>query len=391
MATTFRPPRQWVLTEDETINSFANWQSNLKYYLSLNDEFAPYLNANWEKASVANHGLVSDPDGANAKTDVQKAIILDRMLGIIAQYSPSLLRNDIMKKSTSLNSIWTRIRKYYSFQQSEINFLKLSKIQRKEGERYETLFQRILAHLEDNLLTVESGIIHDGAAPTEDEALSPTAERLAVYIWMNLIDNRLPDFIARQYAHDLQTKSIKEIQPMIVDNMESLLAGIAAQDDIQIAYTNSNTVRSKPRLFNRGNNKSQAESKGKKSCTLCKLSGRRHDGHDLATCWHLSKMDRLEMAKTLKLEVNDLEDEEEDGDEILTTHIVDLPAEHDDPLDNTVCRVKCSPSPVMFMYYQHHSCRCLLDTGGMSSLISHMFVRRAKIKMSSIHTRCYSA
>ena len=104
MATTFRPPRQWVLTEEESINSFANWQSNLKYYLSLNDEFAPYLTSNWQKSSVANHGLADDAEGANAKTAVQKAIVLDRMLGIVAQYSPSLLRNDISKKSTSLDT-----------------------------------------------------------------------------------------------------------------------------------------------------------------------------------------------------------------------------------------------------------------------------------------------
>ena len=62
MAVSFRPPRPWVLTEEETINSFANWQSNLKYYLSLNDEFAPYLTAEWQKASTAHHGLVGDAE-----------------------------------------------------------------------------------------------------------------------------------------------------------------------------------------------------------------------------------------------------------------------------------------------------------------------------------------
>ena len=145
-------------------------------------------------------------------------------------------------------------------------------------------------------MTVESGIIHDGAPPAVDEALSPTAERLAVYIWSNLIDNRLPDFVSRQYAHDLQTKSVKEIQPMIVDNMESLLAGIAAEDDVQIAYTASNSTHSKSSSRSpfqsayKGNNKPQAEAKGKKLCVVCKLAGRRHEGHNLTSCWHLSKM-----------------------------------------------------------------------------------------------------
>ena len=388
MAVSFRPPRPWVLTEEETINSFANWQSNLKYYLSLNDEFAPYLTSEWQKSSTPNHGLRSDAaDAPNRKTAVQKAIILDRMLGIIAQYSPSLLRNDITKKSTSLASIWTRIRKYYSFQQSEVNFLKLSKIRRKEGERYETLFQRIIAHLEDNLLTVDSNIIHDGAAPAEDETLSPTAERLAVYLWMNLIDVRLPDYVARQYAHDLQTKSVKEIQPMIVDNMDSLLAGIAADDDVNIAYTGSKQTRSRFDQSRKSfpKSRSQPDSKGK-SCVVCKLAGRKYDTHDISTCWHLSKIDRLAMAKTLKVEIDDIEDEdEEDNDAILSSQVVDLPAEEvTGGVDNepVIRRVQCSRSPTLYMFYREHSCRCLLDTGGQSSLISYSFVQRAKMKMN---------
>ena len=159
MASSFRPPKQWVLQEKETITSFANWQSNLLYHLSLNNEFSAYLEAEWLKKSVASHGFADDGEDAPAatrKTAVQKAIQLDRMLGLVAQFSPSLLRNDIIKKATSLSWVWKRIRKYYSFSQSEVNFLKLSSIQRMENERYETLYQRILAHIEDNLLTIAS-------------------------------------------------------------------------------------------------------------------------------------------------------------------------------------------------------------------------------------------
>ena len=154
----FRPPRQWVLTETETITSFANWKSNILYHLSLSPEFAPFLELEWTKYSVANpnRGLVSDgeevPEAANRKTAVQKWIILDRMLGIVPQFSPSLLRNDITKKSTSLSWVWARIRKHYSFTQSEVNFLRLHTIQRETDERYETFYQRIVAHLDDNLL-----------------------------------------------------------------------------------------------------------------------------------------------------------------------------------------------------------------------------------------------
>ena len=46
------------------------------------------------------------------------------MLGLIAQFAPSFLRSDIIKRSTSLQWIWKRIPKHYSFSQSEGNFLK---------------------------------------------------------------------------------------------------------------------------------------------------------------------------------------------------------------------------------------------------------------------------
>ena len=81
----------------------------------------------------------------------------------------------------------------------------------KYQERYGTFYQRIVAHLEDNLLTVASNLQHDGERPTQDETMSPTTERLAVYLWLDLIDQRLPAYVARVYAHDLQTKTLKDI------------------------------------------------------------------------------------------------------------------------------------------------------------------------------------
>ena len=200
----FRPPKPWQLTESETINSFANWKSNVLYNLSLNNDFAQFLDSEWSKQSVANRGLFAKTTGNVTKTAVQRAIVLDRMLGLVAQFVPSLLRTEIIKRSTSLSWIWNRLRKHYSFTASEVNFLKLSEIKKEEGERYETFYQRIIAHIENNLLTVSSGLEFDGEEPTVDEELSPTAERLGVYLWLTKIDERLPAFVGRIYAHDFK-------------------------------------------------------------------------------------------------------------------------------------------------------------------------------------------
>ena len=160
-------------------------------------------------------------------------IVLKRMLGLIEQFSPSLLQNEILKKSTSLAWIWQRIRKHFSFNQAEVNFLKLVNIQKVDNEKYETFFQRIVAHLEDNLLTVSSGSLHDGVAVEADEEMSPTTERLAVYLWLTSIDKRLP---SRIYAHDLQSKTLKDLQPQIAEAMDSLLTEINTQEDVRIQY-----------------------------------------------------------------------------------------------------------------------------------------------------------
>jgi len=294
----FRAPKPWQLTENETINTFANWKSNVLYNLSLNNEFAQFLDTSWSKKSVTNRGLQDLKEGEEIKkTAVQQAIVLERMLGLVAQFVPALLRSEIIKRSTSLSWIWDRLRKHYSFNTSEVNFLRLSDIKMDEGERYETFYQRIIAHIEDNLLTVSSGLTFDGEEVSEDEELSPTAERLGVYLWLTKIDERLPSFVGRIYAHDLQTKSLKDIQPQLAASMDSLLADLAVQDEVKINFFRSrHTQKSrpsyskynntdKPRLYtDRPSNLKAAQ----KSCLFCKSAGRNPSSHNTSECWFIS-------------------------------------------------------------------------------------------------------
>ena len=87
---TFQVPKPKALGEDEDITSFSKWQSALKFYLSSINMFAPFLEPafTWQKSSVPNRGLTSDADTVpedRRKTAAQKSIILDQMLGVIAQ------------------------------------------------------------------------------------------------------------------------------------------------------------------------------------------------------------------------------------------------------------------------------------------------------------------
>ena len=165
------------------------------------------------------------------------------MLGLISQWVPHYLASDITQKnSISLDSIWQAIRKYYGFQQSETQFMKFTSITWEDGERPERLYQRILAHLQDNLLRKDSKLKHDGVTPTHDEDISPTVERLAVLRWMELIHPSLPVLVQRTFAFDLQRMTLKDIQPQIVDALDGFLEEIRSEE-VKSARVHTSPVR----------------------------------------------------------------------------------------------------------------------------------------------------
>ena len=401
-ANAFRPPKQWSLTENETVTSFANWQSNLLYHLSLCDEFASFLDSVWAAKPAANRGLQDDAaDAVNRKTAAQKAIILERMLGLIAQFAPSLLRKDVIKCSTSLSWIWQRIRRHYGFVQSETNFLKLCEIKRKDDERYETFYQRILAHLDDNLLTVGSNLQHNGVPVAEDETMSPTTERLAVYLWLSLIDERLPSYVARVYAHDLASKSLKDVQPQLSQSMDALLTELSTQSEVQIHYARS-AYNNKRQIPKPPQKPSRSGKQPSKTCSLCKASNRPYQGHDIASCWFLSKFEKMEIVKALRVTTLPSDDELFDDDEIVPTepvcpdatisqcvsdasnilseNSVVLPPGHSTgsvatvTMCHTVQRVECDISPFFYAFLNHHVVHIVVDTGATSSVVSRSFL-----------------
>lgn len=312
--------KPWKLTEQETFSSYTAWQHNMLYTLKQEKTFTPFLteNVQWGKLTAANpHRGFTDDVGADGKTKEDKTSDLNAMLRYISQWAPHYLANDIEKHSTSLDSVWQFIRKYYSFQQSEVQFMKLSAIKLEENERPERLYQRILAHLQDNLLIKDSKLKHDGQKVTQNEDISPTVERLAVLRWMEVIDPDLPNHVARAFAHDLQTMTLKDLQPQIVDAMDSLLEEISSK---RVTCSASRTLsyasqgRSRPpsrfenRLFSRGAPKSQrrfppSQTSRRGICRICQAEGRPHY-HSLAMCDYMSRAEKREMVQSFRVDAD---------------------------------------------------------------------------------------
>ena len=135
-----RAPKQWQLTKNESITSYESWRQNLMYILSLDNNFAPFLEATWQKKTATNphRGLTDDGEDvpeARWLTAVQKNAHLDLLLGQIANFCPVVSRSSIVKNSVSLTDNWQKIRQHYSFQSSGAHFLDLTTIIRQPDER----------------------------------------------------------------------------------------------------------------------------------------------------------------------------------------------------------------------------------------------------------------
>lgn len=323
--------KPWKLTEEENFSSYTAWQHNMLYTLRQELTFLQFLapTATWEKLTATNptRGLTDAPNGGPKKE--AQVIDLNAMLRYITQWVPHYLANDIEKQSTSIESVWNFIRKYYSFQQSETQFLKLNNIKLEDNERPERLYQRILAHIQDNLLKKDGKLKHDGQPVQLDEDISPTVERLAVLRWLEVLDPELPSHVARTFAHDLQSMTLKDLQPQIVDALDSFLEEIRSKR-IECSYTSRGKPRNQQyrgayqsrsngrnqyqtRNNDRGHYQAQRTSDIKKQpyCRVCKAEGRPAN-HSLGSCDYISRAEKREMVHSCRVEVDDQFEHEED-------------------------------------------------------------------------------
>ncbi|MES9905324.1 MAG: hypothetical protein ABW168_21945 [Sedimenticola sp.] len=307
-------PKQWKLTEEESFSSFTSWQQNLVYLLTQDKNFRPFLlkDATWNKESptAPNRGFTDDDEFSAA----QKSSNLYQMLGLVAQWVPHYLCTDIVKNSTSMPSIWQIIRKYYGFQQSETQFMKFATIVWEDGERPERLYQRIIAHLQDNLLVQDSKLMHDGEHVTSPEVMSPTVERLAVLKWMELIHPHLPALVQRTFAFDLQRMTLKDLQPQIVDALDGFLEELNHEDvkSSRVSFGSRGRGSAKSRTSNY-RPRSRPPSRVRKQCRICKSEGRRYFGHSISECEYLTHYERMDLhgIKSYNVVADDYEDPED--------------------------------------------------------------------------------
>ena len=376
-------PKQKELTRCETITSFNAWQGQLLYVLSFNKSFAPFLvpGCTWAKYSSVNPHRGFEDDAAtvvNGLTRAQKVRNLDLFLGQIANYAPIISRNQITKNSVSLDDIWKRLKEHYGIQTSGGKFIDLVQIRLNPGERYEDLYQRILAFFEDNLLTVGCGLTHHGVGVTVSEELTPSMENMVVLSWLEKIHVGLPGLVKQKYGAELRNRTLASLKSEISAAMESLLTEVSSADG---ANSNSRVMRASAYNNNSSNSRQRlGQQRSVPLCTLCNAEKRKNTSHWLSACPFLPEGDRRRFQqgsgrgnsrmRQVGVDGEEIyEEDEEEVDDYQTENnpcFVDAPAVHR--------RVTTRRSPHLECFFNRILVSVCLDTGAESNLVSNKFV-----------------
>lgn len=362
------------------------------YTLSLDPSFAPYLRpgVTWLKQSATTpyRGFTDDAeDVVNRKTREEKCITLNLMLGQIANWTLVIARKEIIERSVSLNDIWEKIRAHYNFHSSGSKFLDLTTVKLKPGERAEDLYQRLVAFVDDNLHTVDSGLTHHSAVAARDEEISPTLENIVVLLWLERVHVGLPALVKQRYGTELRNKTLASIKPEISQALSSLLEELSANDDSRVSRVSQPRDRnSQPRSI-----------LGGKYCCLCRTANRpNYKDHYLSQCRYLPESDRKRMNNTnprIRIceteEYNEYEEEDQLQSEAVggyEQHGGDDTENNDlfiDPPPAIQRRVTTRKSPRLQCFFGHIPISLCLDSGAESNMVSLRSCKQMGIRPSS--------
>ena len=137
-----------------------------------------------------------------------KAALLNIILGSVASYAPVISHKFVKQQSTSLNSIWDRLRAHYGFRKTGGRITELLEFRMEPDESREALWERLYTFLEDSLLTRNDGVRHEGAKTERDEVLTPTLLNILVTCWLHTINTSLPAKVRQHFSTQLRGNTV---------------------------------------------------------------------------------------------------------------------------------------------------------------------------------------
>ena len=406
-------PKQTKLTENETPTSFNIWVDSVNFHTILDNRFERFTIKDdlgeWKPSAVTNRGYTNDGESVaeNVRlTAVQKCAYLKILLGSIASWAPVISNQWITEESTSLNSIYDKLRAHYHFRKTGSRILDISSFKLNQNESREALWERMLAFVQDNLLTSTCGIQHMGKPVTVNETLSPTILNILVSLWLKTIHKDLPDTVKQKFSTQLRTNTLASLRDEISDSLAAIIQemedrdAVSTQSALQVSRASFplrvNSQRgSYPRnnyqqrgTVSRGgykpNSRGSFGGARKAKCCLCDTAGR-PSNHFLSQCTFLPPDDRQYLSRTREVFTIDGDEEYDDYE------FQDTGESYDGASANSVTssepsinagRVDVIPSAVLEAEWNQLPLNITIDSGAESNLITE---EECRIKGITIH------
>ena len=237
MATIKIYPPQQLPAEGVTDVQFKIWTEELEVYLDIDDRFQKFLPGgryeNWQAAESFPDRLATAtaPDKNEDLPKFRRE--LRQMLTIIAKLIHTDYYNPILRQSTSLQWIYTRLRQDYDIMQQGIHFLNLLDV------KWDITASTTPTGLYNNYRSLIMGslgkkgdkISWQNKELKQDENLSPTFEDLILLNVLQILHPRLPAFVKDQYAHKIgETRRIMDYKVEILTKAKQYIEEIESQE-----------------------------------------------------------------------------------------------------------------------------------------------------------------
>ena len=226
--------------------------------------------------------------------------------------------DDVTQHSTSLDWIFTYLKRHYGLETKGANFMNIAEHVYKKGTPYQTFYKQYRASFIDNLRKAGDVVKHrNDFVLTTDEALSPSFENAIVLWTLEKIDPRLPAKVKLNYGHQMTgDMTLKDVQPVVFEHIDilleeldqsqttkSLASQVALDSSVSLQamtirknMTRNNKTRPNSAFRGKGPSK-QPNSFAKlsnKYCRICHLAGSERKvftSHEIGSCSRLSFRD----------------------------------------------------------------------------------------------------
>ena len=235
------PPKQ-LPAEGVTESAFCIWKEELEVYLDVDDRFQKFLPggdySQWE-AEESFPGRIKALKPHDAAADLSKfKRELRQFLTIIAKLINPDYYNPIIRHSTSLNWIYTRIRQDHNLELQGIFFLNILDVTwDPTGQTTPIgLYNNYRSLIMSNMGKTGDTIAWQNKTLTEDEKLTPSHEDLIFLNVLHILHPKLPAYIKDQYAHKIgQSKRIMDFKTEILNKAKQFIEEI---EDTNIQASN---------------------------------------------------------------------------------------------------------------------------------------------------------